>query len=261
MQSTKQALTPEQAAANKTAIHLYIAQKLAEYGKTAGLKGEDLYGKVILLPEFALNAAGAWEPVEDAVIRAVKNPNDPTASMMRYATIMKEAGKPKFRYTNEFMSASELQVLLIMENLSAGSVTSGKLVIQESLVPFSKTNPSRDIKWADQGAGIACRVDDMPIYRRTVFTNDATKVDTLITHTNGEELSATARVRFNTGNKPNSSAIQQAGLNALNTPVAPTVDVAALEARADELEAIPEASRTRAQKKELKELLEKLAVA
>jgi hypothetical protein len=238
---------------------------LAEYGKATGMKGEELYGKVILLPEFAMNAAGAWEPMEDAVIRAVKNPNDPTASMMRYATIMKEAGKPKFRYTNEFMSASELQVLLIMENLQAGSVTSGKLLIQESLAPFNKTNPARDIKWADQAAGLKCMVEDMPIYRRTVFTNDLSKTDTLITHTNGEELSKAYTVKLGTGNKANSSAIQQAGLNALNTPVVspatPTVDIAALEARADELEAIPEAARTRPQKKELKEILEKLAVA
>lgn len=244
-------LTAEQVQANKEAIHLYIATKLAEYGKTKGLQGEQLYGKVILLPEFILQE-GAWTPVEDSVIRAVNNPNDPTASMMRYATIMKEGGKPKFRYTNEFMSASELQMLLIMENLSAGSVTGGKLVIQESLVPFNKTNPARDIKWADQTAGLKCMVDEMPIYRRTLFTNDESKADVFITHTNGEQLSAAATIRYN-GNRTQTEGIKGAGQNALNTPVtAPKMTDEQIEARILELEALP--TLTRIQKKELAEL-------
>ena len=259
MSTEKIKLTAAQVQKNKEAIHLYIATKLSEYGKSTGLRGEQVYGKVILLPEFEMDAAGNWKPLEDNVIRKVSNPNDPTASMMRYATIMKEGGKPKFRYTNEFMSFSELQVLMIMEDLSAGSVTSGKLVIEESLVK----EKGATIKWANEKEGLKCMVENMPIYRRTVFTNDDSRVDKFITHTNKAELSAAATIRWNSGNKPNSSAIGEAGQAALNTPVTgtPAMTAEQIETRIEELEAIPEATRTRSQKKELAKLEADLATA
>ncbi len=218
---------------------MYLATRLAGIG----------YGAVCLLPQFE-EVNGVWEPMADAVIRKVNNPKDPNASMMRYGTLVKVAGKPVARYTNEFMSQQQLAIMLVMENLSAGSVVDGKLVIEESLVPFSKTNPARDLKKTPDG--ITCKVDDAPIYRRTVFTNDMSKVDVTITHTNGEELSKAASLRFN--GPTNSQAMKDAAAKNLLGST-PALDTAAIEARIDELETIPEANRTTKQKKELAALL------
>lgn len=227
----KTALTTEQLAANRSAIHRYIATKLSDWANRKGLSGEErveaIYGKVILLPEFVENpTTKEWEPMPDNIIRNAKNPNDPTASMMRYATVVKEAGKPAFRYSNEFMSASQLEVMMMLENLTAGSVTSGKLIVEESLKPFSKTNPDRDVKQTPDGikltySGITVTDDgevithsNAPIYRRTVFTNDMNRTDTYIRHTNTEETSNAARARWNTANTNSIKAQAAAAMNA-----------------------------------------------
>jgi len=63
----------------------------------------------------------------------------------------------------------------------------GKIVIKESLEPFSKNDPDRDLKIAGQ-TGIICCVDGQPIYRKTFFVADATSEDVLIAHNNGQAI-------------------------------------------------------------------------
>lgn len=77
---------------------------------------------------------------------------------------------------------------LLSMGLKAGSTFPGKLVIDESLEPF---NPGpyedRDIKYAFEG-GPMCVFEDMPIYRRTRYTENVSELDTLIQHTNVDEI-------------------------------------------------------------------------
>ena len=53
--------------------------------------------------------------------------------------------------------------------LYAGQQLDGKIVIEESLEPFNKDNPERDLKIAGE-TGIVCTYAGLPIFRRTKFT-------------------------------------------------------------------------------------------
>jgi hypothetical protein len=73
--------------------------------------------------------------------------------------------------------------------LFAGQQLDGKIVIDESLTPFNKKNPERDLKIAGE-TGIVCTLGGLPIYRRTKFTFNAAAVDTTVDHDNVDELRA-----------------------------------------------------------------------
>jgi len=82
----------------------------------------------------------------------------------------------------------------LIEDLSAfgytaGQEISGKIIIKESLTPFNKKNPKRDLKIAGD-SGVVCRQDGMPIFRKSVFTADLSKGDDTLSHTNDDEIKA-----------------------------------------------------------------------
>lgn len=239
----KSKLSPEQTAANRAAIHSYIANATAKSGR----------GSVILLPEFSENDNGEWQPVQGNGIRPTSN----NSAFLRFGKMtINPNGKIQYLYTNHFGdNEGELANMLAFIDPTAtiGSAVKGvRLVIHESLAPFSRTTPERDIKWADQGAGIACTkniVDPstgevtgtQPIYRRTkvFFADDEgyyapQAVNQLIAHDNSSQISEHA---FN--NRKNA----QAGMGA------------AREQRIAELKAIPAAKRNAQQKLELAELM------
>ena len=70
-----------------------------------------------------------------------------------------------------------------------GQAITGKIVIEESLSPFNKKNPEKDLKVAGK-TGIVCRLDGQPIYRRTRFSFNEEAVDTYKQHDNIDELRA-----------------------------------------------------------------------
>jgi hypothetical protein len=74
-------------------------------------------------------------------------------------------------------------------NLYAGQAIDGKIVVEESLTPFNKKNPERDLKVAGQ-TGVVCTLGGLPIYRRTKFTFNESAPDTTIEHDNIAELRA-----------------------------------------------------------------------
>ena len=82
----------------------------------------------------------------------------------------------------------------------AGQQLDGKIVIEESLEPFNTKTPERDLKIAGE-TGIVCRLDNMPIYRRTKLSLASNATDDLIKHDNVEEL----RNAYNT---PKTSALK-----------------------------------------------------
>ena len=61
-------------------------------------------------------------------------------------------------------------------DLKADDTLPGKIIIKESLEPFSNNDPDRDYKYAGE-TGIICAVDGQPIYRKTFFVADATAED------------------------------------------------------------------------------------
>ena len=71
----------------------------------------------------------------------------------------------------------------------AGQVLDANIVIEESLSPFNKKDPSRDLKIACQ-TGIVCTLDVEPIYRRTRVTFNLSETYAPIKHNNTAELQA-----------------------------------------------------------------------
>jgi hypothetical protein len=69
----------------------------------------------------------------------------------------------------------------------AGQELPGTIVIEESLAPFNKKTPERDLKVAGE-TGIVCTVGGQPIYRRAVYSTASNAQDTLIKHDNVEQL-------------------------------------------------------------------------
>jgi len=69
----------------------------------------------------------------------------------------------------------------------AGAQVSGKIVVVESLTPFNPENPDLDMKVAGS-TGVICRVDDQPIYRKSMYTANLNACDEFIAHTNTEEI-------------------------------------------------------------------------
>lgn len=72
-----------------------------------------------------------------------------------------------------------------------GLQVTGKVVIREQLVPFSKVNPDQHLKVAGD-TKVICMAGESPIYRNTFFSSDVDAKDTLIAHTNTEEIRAAA---------------------------------------------------------------------
>jgi len=78
-------------------------------------------------------------------------------------------------------------------NLQVDQSLSGNIVIQEQTEPFNNTNPERDLKVAGE-TGIVCKKinyetgEEEPIYRRTFYDMTGNIQDTLVPHTNGQEI-------------------------------------------------------------------------
>ena len=87
----------------------------------------------------------------------------------------------------------------------AGQQLDGKIVVEESLEPFNKKTPERDLKVAGE-TGIVCTYGGLPIYRRTKFSLDGTMQDTLIKHDNVEEL----RAAYANSQRANTDALKNA---------------------------------------------------
>jgi hypothetical protein len=78
---------------------------------------------------------------------------------------------------------------LQMANFKVGQTLPGKIVIKESLVAPNPNNAMQDMKIAGK-TGIACLVDDQPIYRSTYYSTNVNVDDVLIAHTNTDEIKA-----------------------------------------------------------------------
>lgn len=90
------------------------------------------------------------------------------------------------RYVLTALIKAPIDILKEM-NYYHGQILNGTLVVEESLEPFNKKDPNRDLKIAG-ATGIVCKLDDQPIYRRVVYKKDPNALPKTIEHTNKEEL-------------------------------------------------------------------------
>jgi len=91
---------------------------------------------------------------------------------------------------------SELQE----EGFYKGQELAGKIIIKESLTPFNEKQPEKDLKIAGD-TGVICTVDGNPIYRKTVYSQDANTADTFVKHDNVDEIRAAQQVMTETLNE------------------------------------------------------------
>lgn len=144
--------------------------------------------------------------VADATTNAVinvstNNPEWGYVKLQQAKTVVDDNG---FLRRTVLTSLIQAPVAILQEmKYYGGQILPGTLVIEESLEPFNKKNPERDLKIAGK-TGIVCRVDDQPIYRRVRYTENADAVNKTIQHTNVEELREAYNAQSaTTGIKPN----------------------------------------------------------
>lgn len=113
------------------------------------------------------------------------NPEYGYVKLQQAKTVVDENG---FLRRTVLTSLIQAPVSILQEmNYYGGQILSGTLVVEESLTPFNKKNPERDLKIAGK-TGIVCRLDDQPIYRRVRYSENPDAVNKTIQHTNVEEL-------------------------------------------------------------------------
>lgn len=123
------------------------------------------------------------------------------------AVIVQSENNPEYGYVrleqprtiiddNGFLRTRKISTLVhgtVTELKSAGFYDGqelpGKIVIVESLTPFNKKDPNRDLKIAG-ATGIVCSINGAPIYRKTIYSLASNTEDVLVKHDNIEQLRA-----------------------------------------------------------------------
>jgi hypothetical protein len=115
------------------------------------------------------------------------NPEFGYVRVQQTRTMIDDNGFVRRREISALMpgSVEDLKAL----NLYGGQALDGKIVIEESLNPFNKKNPERDLKVAGE-TGIVCTLGGLPIYRRTKFSFNESTPDTTVDHDNVDQLRA-----------------------------------------------------------------------
>jgi len=72
-------------------------------------------------------------------------------------------------------------------NYKAGQKIEGKIVVKESVTPFSEENPDQHLKIAGK-TGVVCCLYGQPIYRITYYTSDMEDQNELINHDNVDAI-------------------------------------------------------------------------
>lgn len=79
-------------------------------------------------------------------------------------------------------------------NLYPDKIISGKIIVKESLEPFSEENPEKHLKIAGS-SGVVCTINDQPIYRDTIYTTNEDARDVYIDHDNSDQIIAAQKDR------------------------------------------------------------------
>lgn len=68
----------------------------------------------------------------------------------------------------------------------------GTIVAKDSLIPFNKLDPEKDLKVAGK-TGVICTIEGKPIYRKTFYRQDANAQDVFIQHDNSSDIRSVAQ--------------------------------------------------------------------
>lgn len=214
MSKAPQGLTADQQKALNSAIDLYVIANMRLHG---GIKAKP----VILIPSFEEDN-GEWIPVQSNGIRPTKKDE---LSFMRFGmptVSITSSGTPEVKVlkTNVFNDDSKLELLVATYDLKIGdSLPDTVLVVEESLNPFSQSNPDQHLKVAGS-TGIPCTFigehqgitydTAAPIYRRVKLAPAGTQ-STFIQHTNVDEIRKAMELeRAQNAPKANSTSIKNA---------------------------------------------------
>jgi hypothetical protein len=127
--------------------------------------------------------------VADATTNAVINKsNNPEYGYVKLAQPRTTIDDNGFLRRTVLTALIQAPIAILQEmGYYAGQILEGKIIIKESLTPFNKKDPSRDLKVAGK-SGIPCTIEGNPIYRKTVYAQAGNAEDITIQHDNTEEL-------------------------------------------------------------------------
>lgn len=113
----------------------------------------------------------------------------------------------RYRQRFAFLTGTlkELSLFADKHNLEVGSEIEGRIVVMESLSPVDEKNPETGIKYPNAAAkaeGIACTLDDQPVYRRTIFTKSPDMLDVFVAHNNQDAIKAFTAAQQEVATKP-----------------------------------------------------------
>lgn len=134
-----------------------------------------MYSKVVVKADENGNTIGVFK----------NNPEYGYIRVEQVAPVISDTGWLKTSKRSSFIKGKieDLQNL----NYSANQELPGKIVVIESLTPFTMDNPDRDLKIAGD-TGVICRYDDQPIYRKSFYTTNTKVEDEVVHHTNADEI-------------------------------------------------------------------------
>ena len=123
----------------------------------------------------------------NVLVQSQNNPEYGYVRLEQAKTMIDDNGFLRRKLTSTLLHGSIQE--LKDSNFYGGQELNGNIVIIESLEPFNKKNPERDIKQAGN-TGIVCTVDGQPIYRKTLYTIISNVTDQLIKHDNTAQMKA-----------------------------------------------------------------------
>lgn len=141
----------------------------------------------------------------NSVVNVSENPEWGYIRVQQVRTMIDDNGFLKRKSVSAIVPAllEDLQA----SGFFAGQQLDGKILVEESLEPFNKKTPERDLKIAGE-TGIVCTFGGLPIYRRTKYTLDGSATDNLIKHDNVEEL----RAAYANSQRAHTAALQNAAV-------------------------------------------------
>jgi len=119
------------------------------------------------------------------ILVSEKNPEFGQIRVCQIRTIFDETGWAR----KKKLWASVPGTIDILEGLGwkEGDELEGKIVIKESLTPFNKKEPEKDLKIAGK-SGVPCKQGGKPIYMKNIYTEVLSAGDTSVPHDNIAEI-------------------------------------------------------------------------
>ncbi len=177
-------------------IKLSDAKRAYAQKALAAAKAKGLVGTVIVLPEF-MEENGQWVPTETAV---VESPNSSKGfgyvGLIQNRTVFAKG----VEFDNDLWAIQRGKIASLGAKYTPGMTLPGHIVVEDTLTAPNSGNLQQDLKYISASArlaGIACTIDDQPIYQVKYWDPSGTSADITIHHNNDVPalVAASASVR------------------------------------------------------------------